>query len=191
MLYTRKGDNGTTKTFGCDQKRISKASSVAEALGALDEINSFLGLVKVKSAKSGYVHESEPFEKIVHNMQESLFIIQAEVAGFEKDFPVSKITEVETITDGIEKKLPPIKTFFISGGTELASLFDISRTMARRAERRVVQVNDEAVAAPDSGVKNIRSVTLSYLNRLSSLLYALARYSNHLAGIDEKPPEYK
>ena len=54
MLYTRKGDDGTTKTFGCDQKRISKSSSVAEALGAMDEINSLLGLCKVRSSEAGF-----------------------------------------------------------------------------------------------------------------------------------------
>lgn len=181
MLYTRKGDNGTTKTFRCDQ-RISKSSATAEALGALDEINSFLGLAKVKSVN--FDLDGQPFEKIVHNIQENLFIIQAEVAGFEKDFPESKITEVEKITDDIEKKLPPIKSFFISGGTELASLFDISRTLARRAERRVVAVNDE-------WEKKLRAATLGYLNRLSSVLYALARYSNFLAGISEEAPSYK
>lgn len=181
MLYTRKGDNGTTKTFRCDQ-RISKSSATAEALGALDEVNSFLGLAKVKSGKLDL--DGESFEKIVHNIQENLFIIQAEVAGFEKDFPESKITEVEKITDDIEKKLPPIKTFFISGGTELASLFDISRTLARRAERRVVAVNDEIE-------KKLRPATLGYLNRLSSVLYALARYSNFLAGIGEEAPSYR
>lgn len=185
MLYTRKGDNGTTKTFRCDQ-RISKSSATAEALGALDEVNSFLGLAKVKSALTKFEIDSQSFEKIVHDIQENLFIIQAEVAGFEKDFPESKITEVENLTDSIEKKLPPIKTFFISGGTELASLFDISRTLARRAERRVVAVNDELDTA-----KKIRPVTLGYLNRLSSILYALARYSNFLAGISEEAPNYK
>jgi cob(I)alamin adenosyltransferase len=183
MLYTRKGDNGTTKTFRCDQ-RISKSSATAEALGALDEVNSFLGLVKVKSAELKFDFENKTFEKIVHEVQENLFIIQAEVAGFDKDFADSKITEIETLVDGIEKKLPPIKTFFISGGTELASLFDISRTMARRAERRVVAVNDEIE-------KKLRPVTLGYLNRLSSLLYALARYSNFLAKIEEPAPGYK
>ena len=83
----------------------------------------------------------------------------------------------------IEKQLPPIKTFFVSGGTELASLFDFSRTLARRAERRVVEVSEK-----DGGVSEW---TLSYLNRLSSLLYALARISNYYAGINEEIPNYK
>ena len=77
-----------------------------------------------------------------------------------------------------------IKTFFISGGSELATLFDIARTISRRAERRVVGVVEE-------GKIEIGEFTKSYLNRLSSLLYALARLSNHKAGIREEGPDYK
>jgi cob(I)alamin adenosyltransferase len=206
MLYTRKGDAGTTKTFGCND-RVSKASAVAEALGALDEVNSFLGLVKVKSAQfTGPVvdvqdnsnttstNTANTMSAIIHQVQENLFIIQAEVAGFQKEFGAKKVTEIEQITDAIEKKLHPIKTFFISGGTELATMFDISRTMARRAERRVVAYNDSisgsSLPAPSPALP-IRPDTLAYLNRLSSLLYAVARYSNFLAGISENPPSYK
>lgn len=185
MLYTRKGDTGTTKTFGCDQ-RISKSSARAEALGGLDEINSFLGTVKVQSAESKYSIELDgvavAFDSIVHGVQETLFIIQAEVAGFPKGLAEEKIKKVEQIIDTAEKMLPPINTFFISGGTELAAKFDFARTIARRAERRVVQVHEEGVIVGPN--------TLAYLNRLSSLLYALARLSNHLSGKLETPPSY-
>ena len=174
MLYTRKGDNGTTKTFGCDQ-RISKSSAVAEALGCLDEVNSFLGIVKVKSDKKT--------AGIIHQVQENLFIVQAEVAGAEKSLNESVVKEVEALVDAAEKGLPPIKTFFISGGTELAASFDFARTLARRAERRVVGVSEE-------GKVKVGANTLAYLNRLSSLLYALARLSNHLSGINEQSPKY-
>jgi cob(I)alamin adenosyltransferase len=85
--------------------------------------------------------------------------------------------------DAIEKELPPIKSFFISGGTELAALFDVSRTMARRAERRVIKALEE------ESVK-IGAPTSAFLNRLSSLLYALARLSNHKSGIKESAPTY-
>ncbi len=182
-LFTGKGDKGTTKTFGCDQ-RISKSSAIAEALGALDEVNSFLGLVKVECDVLNTQFQDKKFSVIVHQVQENLFIIQAEVAGAEKTIDVSKVKEAEEIINGIEKELPPIKTFFISGGTRLASLFDISRTMARRAERRVVGVYDEQT-------RKIGDQTLAYLNRLSSLLYALARFSNHVGGIVEEAPDYK
>ncbi len=178
MLYTGKGDDGKTNTFGCDQ-RISKSSATAEALGSLDEINSFLGLVKVSCMKK----ESD-FVQIVHDIQENLFIVQAEVAGSVMFISQEKVLEVERIIKEIELKLPPIKTFFISGGTELASLFDFSRTLVRRAERRVVLVKEENLV-------KVSDTTSAYLNRLSSLLYALARLSNHLSGINEEPPKYK
>jgi len=178
MLYTRKGDTGTTKTFGCDQ-RISKSSAIAEALGSLDEINSFLGLCKVKSGD--FEINDKKFSEIIHGIQQTLFIIQAQLAGADKKVSEEKVVNLETLIDSIEKTLPPIKTFFISGGTELASLFDIARTIARRAERRVVQVSEEREVQPE---------TLKYLNRLSSMLYALARLSNHLSGINEESPDY-
>ena len=200
MLYTRKGDNGTTKTFGCNQ-RISKSSAIAEALGSMDEINSFLGLVKVTAATlkvaftldTGEIKLAETIDRI----QQDLFIIQAELAGADKTIVEEKVKWLEEIIDGIEKMLPPIKTFFVSGGTELASLCDIARTIARRAERRVVGVAEEQksfaeISAPESApIKTLSAQTLAYLNRLSSVLYAFARASNHVAGITEEAPRYE
>lgn len=184
MLYTRKGDNGTTKTFGCDQ-RISKSSNIAEALGTLDEINSFLGVCKVKSADAGFkVPTGENFEKVVHAVQQNLFIVQAELAGSDMTVGEDKVKELENYVDTIEKELPPITSFFISGGSELAAFFDVARTISRRAERRVIGVADE-------GKVKVGDYTKAYLNRLSSLLYALARLSNHFSGIKEEPPTYK
>lgn len=183
MLYTRKGDNGTTKTFGCDQ-RISKSSAIAEALGSLDEVNSFLGLCKILSSATNYKLKTINFSDIIHSVQENLFIVQAELAGAPKNLTEDKVKEIELLIDSAEKEMPPIKTFFISGGTELGALFDFVRTLARRAERRVVGVNEE-------GKGKVGVQTLAYLNRLSSLLYALARLSNHKSGINEQPPSYK
>ena len=182
MLYTGKGDDGKTKTFGCDQK-ISKSSAITEALGCLDEINSFLGIVKVKAHDLGFMIQDLRIEQVVENIQQNLFIIQAELAGAEMKISEDKLRECEKLIGLIEGKLPPIKTFFVSGGTELASHFDFARTLARRAERRVVEVSDNGQKFGD--------YTLSYLNRLSSLLYALARISNHYAGINEEAPNYK
>jgi ATP:cob(I)alamin adenosyltransferase len=223
MLYTGKGDNGKTTTFGCDQK-ISKSSAITEALGCLDEINSFLGIVKVNATELRLKQNSTEFcssehpvgqdvlgiknyelsglkqsvdcspeqilstkfvlgDQIVENIQQNLFIIQAEVAGSDMRISEDKVKEAEILISEIEKELPPIKTFFISGGTELAALFDFARTLVRRAERRVVEVVD--------GEQTLGEFTVSYLNRLSSLLYALARFSNHVAQITEESPNYK
>ena len=184
MLYTRKGDSGTTKTFGCDQ-RISKSSAIAEALGALDETNSFLGLCKIKAKeKKLMLPDGILVEQVVHNIQKNLFIIQAELAGSEMHITESKIKDIEKIIDEIEKELLPVKSFFIAGGKKLAVLFDIARTIARRAERRVIEVSEE-------GKVKISDLTKAYLNRLSSLLYALARLANHKFGITEESPDYE
>jgi cob(I)alamin adenosyltransferase len=184
MLYTRKGDAGTTKTFGCDQ-RISKSSNITEALGSLDEINSFLGLLKIKAKNLSFSLSTKEivFSEIIDRIQQDLFIIQAELAGGNKTINKNKVEWLEEIIDGIEEMLPPIKTFFVSGGVELAALSDVARTVARRAERRVVAVVDE-------GKITVGKDTLAYLNRLSSVLYALARIFNHIANIKEDAPRY-
>lgn len=190
MLYTRKGDDGSTSAFNSKKgQRMSKSSCQTESLGALDELNSFIGLLKVKAdsilwdlpAQSGV--KAKKMTEIVAWVQDCLFTVQAEVAGAEKTISQDKIAEIESIVDTGEKLLPPITTFFISGGTEIAVLCDISRTLARKAERRVV-------AAVEAGEVQVGPTTLSFLNRLSSLFYVLARLSNHKSGIKEVPPSY-
>jgi len=186
MLYTRKGDKGTTKTFGCDQS-ISKSSIVAEALGALDEANSFLGLARARTEKKIFEiggKEKIGFSDLILEIQQNLFIVQAEVAGATLSIDAGKINKVEKIVDEIEKILPPIKNFFISGATKDGAVLDITRTLVRRAERRVI-------AAKEEGKIKVSKETISYLNRLSSLLYALARVVNHLDGAEEIKPDYK
>lgn len=178
-LFTGKGDDGTTYAYGCDQ-RFTKGSGLAEALGTVDEINSFLGLVKVK----GQVFAEFDIAKIIGEVQQNLFIVQAELAGADKSIEKSKVDKMSELINSIEKHLPPITTFFVSGGTELGATLDFSRTLARRAERRVV-------AAHDSQPGLVGKDTLAYLNRLSSLLYALARLSNHESGIKEEAPNYQ
>ncbi|MEI6281043.1 MAG: cob(I)yrinic acid a,c-diamide adenosyltransferase [bacterium] len=185
MLYTRKGDSGTTKTFACDQ-RISKSSMVAEALGALDETNSFLGLARARTKEKTFEINGKEikFSDILLEVQQNLFIIQAEVAGSALSIDKEKIYKIEKIVDDIEKILPPIKSFFVSGATKDGAVLDISRTLVRRAERRVI-------AASEEGKIKISPETMSYLNRLSSLLYALARLVSHLEGAEEIKPDYK
>ena len=183
MLYTRKGDQGDTSIFGCNQ-RVSKSSAIAEALGSMDEINSFLGICKIKSAEKNLKLCDKNISDIVHDIQQTLFIIQAELAGADKKVAEEKVLEIEGLIGEIEKLLPPIKSFFISGGTELGATFDVARTIARRAERRVVQMIEE-------GTRPVGPNTKKYMNCLSSILYALARLMNHLGGINEVPPSYK
>ena len=185
MLYTGRGDSGMTKTFG-DGERISKASAIIEALGTMDEINSFLGLVKVRAAEAGYTlpETRTSMAEVVGMVQHDLFTIQAELAGADKRLNKTKLTRIEKYIAAIDQALPPITTFFVSGGTELAARFDVARTLARRAERRVVEVMEHEALT-------LGTYTLAYLNRLSSLLYALARFTNHSAGISEEAPTYR
>lgn len=184
MLYTRKGDSGTTKTFACGE-RISKGSAITEALGALDEINSYLGLCKVKTRKEKLLAPKNlKVDQLIHDIQKNLFIVQAELAGASMHIDEEKLKEAEAIVDSIEKELPPIKKFFISGGTELSALFDIARTISRRAERRVIKAIEEDKVS-------VSKFSLAYLNRLSSVLYAFVRLANHRSGMTEQSPDYK
>lgn len=171
MLYTKKGDNGLTTLFSCS-KKFSKGSARIEALGALDELNSLLGFCKTKADKK--------IRKILESVQNDLFVIQAEVACAKKKLNKKRINEVEKLINKIAKELVPfrgIKSFTIAGGTKLSALLDYSRAVARKAERRCVAIK-----------KHLSPQSLKYLNRLSSLLFALARFANK--GIKEKKPKY-
>lgn len=177
MLYTGRGDNGTTTAFGCDQKRISKSSELPEALGALDELNAYLGFVKMRSV------EVPRIALVLREIQEVLFIIQAQIAGAGKEVKEGAVQDLEKMVNDIEKEIPPLKGFSIAGGTELSALLDVARTLARRAERRLIEAN-KVGACP------LTDEARAYMNRLSSLLFALARLANHLAGMEEENPRY-
>jgi cob(I)alamin adenosyltransferase len=183
MLYTRKGDSGTTRTLRAKAGRISKSSCQIEALGALDELNSFLGLAKVKCVKSKWRVNGEEPQKIIEDVQDCLFTIQAEVAGSDKKVSEKKVKEMEEAIAFMEKEMPPIKSFSVTGGTELSAIFDIGRTLARKAERRIVQ-------EIESNKTKVDPHSLAYMNRLSSLLFALARYVNYRLRAKERPPCY-
>lgn len=180
MLYTRKGDKGDTGAFGCKQ-RFSKNSTLTEALGNLDEINSLLGICKIKEADFEFKINGQKVDEIIEQVQQNLFIIQAAIAGADKEITQEKISDLEKIIDNIEKELPPIKSFFLPGGTELSAYLDYARAIARRTERRVVALLE---------TQTIDDEIIAYLNRLSSLFYALARFINLKSGIKEIPPSY-
>lgn len=177
MLYTGKGDTGTTKVFGCDQQRISKSSELPEALGSLDELNAFLGFVKMRAAGDPRI------APVLYETQQTLFIVQAEVAGADKKVKEGTVKAVEDIVNGIEKEIPPVTGFCVAGGTELSALLDVARTLSRRAERRTTAVRE-------AGLRELSPETVAYMNRLSSLLFALARLANHQAGVAEERPRY-
>ncbi|ETB63947.1 TPA: cob(I)yrinic acid a,c-diamide adenosyltransferase [Candidatus Nomurabacteria bacterium] len=187
ILYTGYGDNGTTTLYDCKQHRISKSSILIEALGAVDELNAYMGIIKVLSKDENFYIELEIkkkyFDKIIDDIQQNLFVIQAELGGSKMTVSKEELNMVERVVAKISDELPPIKSFTISGGSLLSSSLDFGRTLARRAERRIVAVVDE-------GSRDIGEETISYMNRLSTILFALSRYSNHLLSIKEEHPDY-
>ncbi len=187
ILYTGFGDKGTTTLFGCKQERVSKSANIVEALGSVDELNAYLGLVKVYSnidqlnIKNG--GDVILYSDVLAEIQQVLFIIQAELAGSEMTVPENEVEKIEKLINTIGDILPPITSFTISGGSIASASLDIARTFARRAERRIVSVMEE-------GKRVISPNTISYMNRLSSVLFALSRYANHILSIPEDHPTY-
>jgi len=189
-LYTGKGDKGLTTFFGSAQQYPKSALRV-EALGVLDEANALLGLAKVRASDTA-LPPGAPISTIasaLEQMQQDLFVIQAEVVGADKHLTQENISWLESLVEAIERELPPITTFFLAGGSELSATLDVARTVARTAERRLVSFrHDGAMTGLEAGQP--RANTLVYINRVSSALYALSRYVNHQAGHQEKAPLY-
>jgi len=170
MLYTRKGDRGTSGLFGT-KERFPKESPVYDALGTLDELNALLGICFAHSKK-----------KEVGTVQQHLFIIQAELAGAQKSITQEQVTELERMTDALEALVPHQGSFVVSGSTKMSALFDYARAVSRRTEREVIKAQSIRACSP---------TTYAYLNRLSSLLFALARHESAKAGIVEQAPKYE
>lgn len=187
ILYTGKGDKGTTTLYHCNQQRISKSANIIEALGALDELNAYLGVVKVhsdnKKLKLLINKKNFSYVSLVDEIQQMLFVIQAELAGSDMSVKEKDLKKCELIINTISLKLPPLNAFTISGRSLINAELDFARTLARRAERRVIAVEEE-------GMKKMNLNTIAYLNRLSSVLFALSRYSNCLLSIPEEHPTY-
>lgn len=189
MLYTGKGDNGTTKLFDCPQgERVSKSDFVFEVLGTLDELNSSIGYAKALSRKSNdtlyIVTQKVSYEEILEVFQQNLFCIQAELGGSDIHVNKDHILYLEKVIHEIETLLPPIKSFIIPGGGETGAYLDIGRTVARRVERQLVLLKH-------TKKRTVSDESVVFLNRLSSALYALARFANYQEGYSEKKPEYK
>lgn len=181
-FFTGKGDGGSSKLFDSEKgKRVTKAAPVFECLGQLDELNSLVGWCK--AASGDLVCEAQKMKMILHDVQNHLFTIQAEVAGAQKSVPLSSVEHLGVLIKGIEASLPPVTSFLVAGGTELSSRLDVARAVSRRAERRLIALHE-------SGEREVSASSRAYANRLSSLLYALTRFVNHSAGVEEKPPEY-
>lgn len=164
--------------------RVSKGSSVMAVLGLIDELNSFVGWCKVSAVHFPQdVIDGLSVSELLHEVQEDLFVIQAQIGSGKKTLDKNQRQNIEDIINEIEATLPPITHFTIPGGTELACILEILRTKARTAERI-------AVAVSERGGFSIDEEVLSYLNRLSSLFFALARFVNKKMNVDEDIPRY-
>lgn len=169
---------GTSGLFGT-RERFLKSNLVYDALGMLDELNSLLGICRARAGeqKGGKIDMAGE----VVSAQKCLFIIQAELAGAPKTICQSHIDALEHTIESIEGSVENPHAFIIPGATELSALLDYARAVCRRAERAVISADRERPVSPATNI---------YLNRLSSLLYALARYTAKWAGTDELSPEY-
>ncbi|KKR43639.1 MAG: ATP-cobalamin adenosyltransferase [Microgenomates group bacterium GW2011_GWC1_41_20] len=172
-IYTKKGDKGETGLFSSDKskkRRISKASLKVEAIGSVDEANTFLGL------SASFMRNKEINLKIIE-IQRHLFEVGARLAGARIDLDENLPKEMEKEIDEMDKELPKLTHFILPGGSNGGSLLFMARTFIRRAERRVVSLSKK---------EKVNANLIIYLNRLSDYVYTLARYSNFKEGIKEK-----
>ncbi len=178
-IYTRTGDEGTTGLFGGG--RVFKSDVRVEAYGEVDELNAYVGWA-IASGGDAWLHER------LTMVQSDLFAIGAHLAtppardGRRQPhlpaLPTTRIAAMEQWMDEASADLAPLRAFILPGGTAAASALHVTRTVCRRAERRVV-----ALAATDM----VDAEVLTYLNRLSDFLFVAARRANHLAGVEDTP----
>lgn len=175
-IYTKTGDGGDTGLFGGG--RVKKNVPRVEAYGTVDELNATLGLVRAGKPTTFT-------DDILARVQVDLFTLGAELAtvpGKEESLKMQLLAEadyerLERAIDDAEKPLAPLKTFILPGGTEVAARLHLARTVCRRAERALLSMDDAAPRGP----------LVIYLNRLSDLLFTLARYENHAAKVADVP----
>jgi cob(I)alamin adenosyltransferase len=176
-IYTRTGDDGTTGLFGGD--RVEKTDPRVEAYGTIDETNAALGLARAAGLPPA-------LDEALGQIQEDLFVIGAELAcapGKEAKLRMRLVDggdaeRLERHIDAAEAGLEPLKTFVLPGGSPAAAALHLGRTVARRAERRLL----EAARA-----SSVRRELVVYVNRLSDLLFVFARRANHEAGVPDVP----
>jgi cob(I)alamin adenosyltransferase len=169
-IYTRKGDTGQTRLF--TGERVSKDEARMEALGCIDELVAFLGLARSE------IKDAEIRSRVTA-IQSELYLILSDIASAAQDKPAaSKLPDdaieiIESLIDTYDAKLPPLRDFIMPGESRASSLLHVARTVCRRAERRVVVI---ARNFP------LNARVSAYLNRLSDLLFVMARLVDHEAG---------
>lgn len=180
-IYTRTGDGGETGLFGGG--RVSKDDVRVEAYGAVDELNSTLGLALVAlpaGAAADVARTLRLVQADLLNLGAHLATPTPEDGGRAAShvpaLPLERIEEMEAAIDAAEGELEPLRSFILPGGTEGAARLHVARTVCRRAERRVITLARHQRV--DNGV-------VQYLNRLSDLLFTFARLANHRSGAED------
>ncbi len=176
-IYTKTGDKGQTSLFG--GKRVSKADLRIESYGTLDELLSYIGLLRDQEV-------NQEFEELLIEIQDRLFTIGSELAtppekGKTKRHPdlfESDIELLEKEIDRLDEELPPIKFFVLPGGHQSVSFAHLSRNVCRKAERLIVALNE---------VEPVNELILQYVNRLSDYLFTLSRYMSMKLNAKEIP----
>ena len=172
-IYTKTGDAGETSLFGGG--RVRKSDPRVDAYGEVDELNASVGVARAQAEGSGLEH-------LLQTIQDQLFTVGA-ILATPRDSKAYQhvpkiqaewISEMERAIDAFDEELPPLKSFILPGGTALASSLHLARTVCRRAERRLVASQAEPQA-------------MVYLNRLSDLLFTMARIANFRAGVADVP----
>ena len=177
-IYTKTGDTGDTSLF--DKSRVSKADPRVAAYGEVDELNAVLGAAGATCADAD-------LREALEGIQRQLFAVGARLAD-----PSARIAErvtkagvreedverLEQLIDRLEMDLPPLRRFILPGGGTAGALLHVARTVCRRAERRVVSL----------GEGSVEPIIVRYLNRLSDLLFVMARAANHRQSVPETHP---
>jgi cob(I)alamin adenosyltransferase len=177
-IYTRTGDAGETSLF--DGTRTRKDDARVDAYGEVDELNAWLGFVRASSPNAGL---DAALDAALLAIQRDLFALGAQIAD-PRDKIAARVTKaalldadvarLEELIDRVEAELPPLRRFILAGGAPAGAALHVARTVCRRAERRMVALDPP-----------IDPVLIRYVNRLSDLLFVLARAANHRSGAPE------
>lgn len=182
-IYTKTGDQGTTCLVSGE--RVPKSHVRLESYGTLDELNSTLGVAIAQMNQSAQKSELQgAFGNILFQIQNDLFNIGSQLACADSDMQSklpniseADVTKQEQKIDELTAQLPSLKNFILPGGSLLASTFHVARTICRRAERLCIKLRDENAA--------VDPLLIQYLNRLSDLLFVIARFCNKAEGQPE------
>jgi cob(I)alamin adenosyltransferase len=174
-IYTRTGDAGQTALF--DGTRVSKADPRVDAYGEIDELNAALGLARAQGVDAEVAALIVTLQRELHAVAARLADPHHKIAARVTKAAVDEgaIARLERTIDQVEAGLPPLTHFVLAGGTPAAATIHLARTICRRAERRIVSLGEGQVEAS----------VLVYVNRVSDLLFVLARAINHRAGVAE------